>query len=142
MPDESTLRSLIRLMPPARALKEQLEKSMHLETYAGTGDAAMQMLNGLQQSVARLVNDPYIAVLAPTVPAGADDQQKVSLALLAASQLLAYMEGETGLTGSGGGGDGGNIHIQKAPMISLNNVHGIPNIEKVLDVASKPNAEG
>lgn len=142
MSDDSTLRGLIRLIPPARALKEQLEQFIHLEIYAGTGDMALASLKGLQQSVAQLTNDPYVATLAPTVPEGLGDKEKVSFALLAAGQLCAYMEGQTGLVGGFGGKNGGtNIHIQKAPSISLNNVHGIPEIEKTLKAVETPAAE-
>jgi len=68
MSDDSTLRSLIRLLPPALALKDQLEKSIHLEIYAGTGDLAIQSLKGIQASVAQLTGDPYMANLAPWSP--------------------------------------------------------------------------
>lgn len=129
--DEPTLRSLIRLIPPAEALKDQLEKSIHLETYAATGDLAIRSLVALQSSVSQLTNDPYIAALAPVAPEGASDREKVSLALLSATQLLAYLEGETGLASGRGHGKTGSI--QTAPNISLNNVEGVPNIERVFD---------
>jgi hypothetical protein len=142
MADESTLRALIRFIPAARTLKDQLEKSIHLETFNGTGDFAMQSLRGLQQSITQITNDPLVTGMNPTVPEGAGDREKVSLALLAAGQLLAFLEGQTGLVGMGGsgGGNGGNINIQKAPMINLANVHGVPEIGKVIEkaMASKP----
>ena len=129
--DESTLRSLIRLIPAADALKDQLEKSLHLETYAATGDFALKSLVALQASVVQLTDDTYVASLVPTAPEDASDKEKVSLALLSAAQLLAYLEGEVGLPGSRGHGKG--MNIQTAPNISLNNVEGVPNIERVFN---------
>jgi hypothetical protein len=95
-PDD-TLRALIRLIPPARALKEDLEKSIHLEIYAGTGDLAIRSFNGLQASIAAITNEPYVATLALIASESAGDKEKVSLALLAVGQLTAYLEGQTGL---------------------------------------------
>ena len=109
-----TLRALIRLIPPARALRESLEKSLHLELYEGTGDFAVQSFQGLQAGVAAVTADPVGASLAIHPPATATDREKVSLALLAAGQLAAYLEGQTGLAGLGGGGS----QIQTAPNIS------------------------
>jgi hypothetical protein len=131
---DSQLRALIRLLPPARALKDQLEKSLHLETYAGTGDFAIASLRGLHASAARVSDDPYLAALGVQVPEGAGDREKVSLALLAASQLFAYLQGETGIVNLGGGG---NQNIQMAPNINLNNVEGVPNLDKLMDAAVK-----
>jgi hypothetical protein len=99
---DDTLRALIRLIPPARALKEDLEKSIHLELYSGTGDMAVKSFQGLHASVARLTDDPYVEALSMSVPENATDKEKVSLALLAAGQLAAYLEGQTGLVGMGG----------------------------------------
>lgn len=126
---DDMLRSLIRLIPPARALKEELEKSLTLETFMGTGDMAIRSFQGLQASIAGISSDPYIAGLNIVVPEGANDMEKVSQVNLAAGQLLAYLEGQTGLSGggsySGGGRNQGNITIQKAPTITLNDIQGV-----------------
>lgn len=116
-----TLRALIRLIPPARALRESLEKSLHLELYEGTGDFAVQSFQGLQAGVAAVTLDPVGASLAIHPPATATDREKVSLALLAAGQLAAYLEGQTGLGGLGGGG---KSMIQTAPNINNVNIIG------------------
>jgi hypothetical protein len=121
---DDTLRALIRLIPPARALKEDLEKSIHLELYPGTGDLAIRCFQGLQASVATITNDPYIASLALTVAENATDKEKVAVALLAAGQLTAYLEGQTGLVGMGGSK---GIHIQTAPSIQGVNISDIQN---------------
>ncbi len=101
---DDTLRALIRLIPPARALKEDLEKSLHLEIYAGTGNMAVKSYQGIQASVARITDDPYAATLSLDVPENATDKEKVSLVRLAAGQLVAYLEGYIGLVGIGGEG--------------------------------------
>ena len=115
-----TLRALIRLIPPARALRESLEKSLHLELYEGTGDFAVQSFQGLQAGVTAVTVDPVGASLAIHPPTTATDREKVSLALLAAGQLAAYLEGQTGLAGSGGG----TSQIQTAPNINNVNIIG------------------
>lgn len=124
---DERLRGLIRMIPPVRQLKEDLEQSIHLELYAGTGDLAVRSFQGLQASVARITDDPYVGTLSLSVPDGAGDKEKVSLARLAAGQLTAYLEGQTGLVSLGGGGGGGAINIQRAPVISLTNVEGLPS---------------
>lgn len=131
-PDD-TLRALIRLLPPAHALKEDLERSIHLEIYAGTGDLAIKSFNGLQASVTAITNEPYVAMLALTVPETAGDKEKVSLALLAAGQLTAYLEGQTGLVSPGGRGD---VSYQTAPEIHICNNSGVSSetINRMLDI--------
>ena len=139
--NDAQLRSLIQLIPPARALKEELEKNLQLELYNGTGDFAVQSFIGLQSSVAEIVHDVYVANLAFSVPADADDQQKVSLASLAAGQLVAYLEGQTGLVGMGGDID----TKYNSPNVSINNIKGLSNdtIDRMLDVAgASKKAEG
>lgn len=115
MKDEG-LRALIRLLPAARALKEDLEKSLHLDTWAGTGDTALRMFQGLQKSVAALSDDVYVQCLEPDLAKEASDKEKVATVALAAGQLLAYLEGQTGLGGFKGGGE---THIQTAPTINM-----------------------
>jgi hypothetical protein len=122
---ENQLRAMIRLIPPARNLKDQLEKSIHLEIYEGTGDFAVQSFRGLLASVARIADDPYVNALDVSVPEGAGDREKVSMALLAAGQLQSYLEGQTGLAASGGGGGNNAINIQRG-VIQLNDVAGLP----------------
>jgi hypothetical protein len=130
-PDD-TLRALIRLIPPARALKEDLERSIHLEIYAGTGDLAIRSFNGLQASAAAITNDSYVATLVLTPSDTAGDKEKVSLALLAAGQLAAYLEGQTGLVSLGGGG---SISYRMAPEIHIDG-NSVPSdtINKMLDI--------
>ena len=134
-----SLRALIRLIPPARALKEDLERSIHLELYAGTGDLAVRSFGGLQASVAQITGDPYVAALALNVVPTATDKEKVSLALLAAGQLTAFLEGQTGLVGLGGGGGGNPINVMRAPTINIANVSGLSSAgaDKVVEMAAK-----
>lgn len=114
---DDRLRDLIRLIPPARSLKQDLEKSLHLETWPGTGDMAVRMFQGLHQSVAALTDNAYVQSLELAAPTEAGDKEKVAMATLAASQLLAYLVGETGLAGDSGGG--GHTEIQTAPKITI-----------------------
>jgi hypothetical protein len=123
--EDNILRALIRLLPPAKRLKDDLERSIHLEIYAGTGDLAIRSVNGLQASAAALTNDPYLAALALTASSTASDKEKVSLALLAASQLAAYLEGQTGLINLGGD-HSGDITYATAPQIQIYGNSGVP----------------
>ncbi len=126
---DGTLRALIRLIPPARALKEDLENSINLELHEGSGDLAVRSLNGLQASVVRITADPYVETLALDPIEEADDKQKVSQALLAAGQLVAYMEGQTGLAGAGG--RSGNYSVQTAPITNISFMAGNTNLNGV-----------
>lgn len=130
------LRSLIRLIPPARALKEELEKRLHLEIYEGTGEMAARNYEGLHRAVAALSDSPYVESLTLDRPAKASDKQLVSLVHLAASQLLAYLEGETGLVGWGGRGNGTNI--QTAPVMNISGLQGAPPefLRRIAEIAS------
>src|SRR5207248_11556614 len=109
---DDRLQALIRLIAPARALKEDLEKSVHLELFSGTGDNAVKSVRALQASAAQITNDPFLTSVTLDVPDGATDKEKVSLASLGASQLAAYLMGQTGVSSAnadfGGGGSGGN----------------------------------
>jgi hypothetical protein len=135
---DERLRALIRLIPPARALRDDLEKSIHLELYQGTGDLAVKSFQGLHASITKITDDPYVASLSLSVPKNATDKEKVSLARLAAGQLAAYLEGQTGLVGMGGGG---NIHIQTAPAMA--GVSGVSpaTIDKIMSKATKGEGE-
>ena len=126
---DGTLRALIRLIPPVRALQEGLEKSINLELHEGSGDLAVRSLNGLQASVVRITADPYVETLALDPIEEADDKQKVSQALLAAGQLVAYLEGQTGLVGAGG--RSGNYSVQTAPITNISFMAGNTNLNGV-----------
>lgn len=106
--------ALIRLIAPARALKDDLEKRLFLELHGGTGDFAIKSFEALRASVAQIVDDPYLETMTVIAPEDAGDKEKVSLAALAASQLLAYLAGQTGIAAAGvdigGGGGGTNSH--------------------------------
>lgn len=132
--NDSTLRALIRLLPPARALKDRLEESLELEQYEGTGDLAVQSVKGLRDSVNIIQDDPYIQSLGITADPDTDDREKVSTALLVATQLAAYLEGETGLSSSGHS----HKQIQTAPSITLNGIHGVTNevIDKMVNLGA------
>lgn len=135
MSNDSNLRSLIRLLPPTRALKEQLEKALVMENFSGMGNPAIRSLNGLITSLVRLTDDPYIAALAPEIQDDTEEKEKVAMSLLIAAQLLGYLEGETGISNSGGSSGPTNINIMKAPNINLNDIQGVSNIGEIVEKA-------
>src|SRR5947207_7266070 len=51
------LRALIRLIPAMRAMREELEKSLHLEFYKGMGDMALKSYRGMLVSVHQILAD-------------------------------------------------------------------------------------
>jgi hypothetical protein len=48
------LRALIRLIGPVRALREDTEKSLMLETYSGTGRLTVRTFRSLRDQVAQI----------------------------------------------------------------------------------------
>ena len=139
MTETVDLRALIRLIPPARALKNDLEASLHMELYAGTGDLAVKSYSGLHASVTKLTDDPYLKSLTLEVSEGANDKEKVSLARFASGQLVAYLEGQTGLTE--GAGSGTNSYYT-APFVNspMSNV-GAETIKAMIRMVKGPKTE-
>ena len=135
------LSALIRLIPPARTLRDDLEASIHKELYQGTGDLAVRSYNNLHASVSRFTDDPYVESLALEVPEKANDKEKVLLARLAASQLVACLEGQTGLV-SIGGGSGSNADNFYAPVINgpISNLSN-ETLEKIMGLVTDPTTE-
>ena len=105
MAETVDLSALIRLIPPARAMKDDLEASLHMELYTGIGDIVVKSYNNLHASVSRIISDPYVKSLALEVPEKASDKEKVLLARLASSQLVACLESQTGLVGVSSSGN-------------------------------------
>lgn len=128
------LRALIRLIAPLRALREDVEKSIHLELHTGAGDLAVRSYRGLRDSVAAITDDPYVHSLEFEVDEGARDRQKMSLVMLASGQLLAYIEGQTGLTGLTSA-PRGSYSVQTAPNIHVDvgDVMG-GEVDRVMDM--------
>ena len=141
MAETVDLSALIRLIPPARTLRDDLEASIHKELYGGTGDLAVKSYNNLHASVSRFIDDPYVESLALEVPQKASDKEKVLLARLAASQLVACLEGQTGLVGLGEG-SGSNSDNFYAPVINgpISNVSD-ETIEKIMGLVKDPTTE-
>ena len=105
MAETVDLSALIRLIAPARAMKDDLEASLHMELYTGIGDIVVKSYNNLHASVSRIISDPYVKSLALEVPEKASDKEKVLLARLASSQLVACLESQTGLVGVSSSGN-------------------------------------
>lgn len=91
-----TLRAAIRFVPVARALKADLEESIHTENYQGIGDVALRSFRTLQTSIGQITGDPFIAALGSDLPDDASDKEKVWQALLAVDQLVAYLGPQAG----------------------------------------------
>jgi hypothetical protein len=122
---EEKIRGMIRLIPPASALKNDLEKALHLELHAGAGDMAVKTYGGLHESVAALADDPYVNALSIDLTPGLTDRDKIGLVVLMAGQIEAYLKGQTGVAGTGEAGGNHSINIQSAPNLNGNNIKGI-----------------
>lgn len=116
--DVNGLRALIKLIPPLRALREDIEKSLHLEMYENAGDLAVRSLEALRNQILDITQDNYVAALTVDFSQGGGDRAKFSQVLLVSGQLLAYLEAQTGV----GAGVTGKQHysVQTAPNIHLN----------------------
>ena len=112
---EDRLRDLIRLIPPARALKENLEESIHMERYVG-GEPAVRLYQGLYSTISAITTDPYLTTLALDLPGDATDEQKTLFVHMATSQLLAFLEGQIGIVGIGAQNE---RRIQMAPKVAI-----------------------
>ena len=138
MAETVDLNALIRLIPPARTLKNDLEASLHMELYTGTGDTVVKSYNNLHATVSKYIDDPYVKSLALKVPEAASDKEKVLLARLAASQLVACLESQTGLIGLGGGSNS----YYTAPVFNgpISDING-ETLEKIMGFVKNPTAE-
>ena len=134
---EDRLRDLIRLIPPARALKENLEESIHMERYAGVGDPAVTLYQGLYSTITAITTDPYLTTLALNLPGDATDEQKTLLVRMATSQLLAFLEGQIGIVGLGAQNE---RRIQMAPKVAFHGPVGNLASETFLRIVSEQEA--
>lgn len=124
---EQNLRALIRYLAPLTTLRQDLERAMALESQSALGDTAVRTYNGLQASIGRVLDDPYIQSLALEVPQGADDKEKISLVFIAVGQLLAVVHGEIGLPVGWGSP---STEIQTAPYVIINAQNSSPDVAK------------
>lgn len=130
------LRALIRLIGPVRALREDTEKSLVLETYPGTGAMAVRTFRSLRDQIAQIAQDEHVAGLDVDADETSKDKALVSQVMIASGQLLAYLEAETGLTGIASGGKG-NYQVQTAPNIELNMGDLIGGqVDRVMDIVN------
>lgn len=111
---DSSLRSLIQLLAPARALREDVEKAINLELCSGTGDFVVKSFQSIQSSVYKLTNeDPFVGALSQNIPDSAGDKEKYSMVLFSVGQLIAYIESQVGVTVAGASG---GTHYQIKPL--------------------------
>jgi hypothetical protein len=115
--DVNGLRALIKLIPPLRALREDVEKSLHLEMYASVGDLAVRSLTALCEQIYEVTQDRYVASLVVDPNVGGD-REKFSQVLLVSGQLLAYLEAQTGVNVTSTGRQ--QYSVQTAPNVHLN----------------------
>jgi hypothetical protein len=134
---EDRLRDLIRLIPPARALKENLEESIHMERYAGGGDPAVKLYQGLYSTITTITSDPYLTTLALDLPGDATDEQKTLFVHMATSQLLAFLEGQIGIVGIGAQNE---RRIQVAPKVAFQGPVGNLASETFLGILAEQEA--
>lgn len=103
--ENDNLRALIRMLPPARALRQELKAVIAAETFDGVGRLAVRNFTGLLNSVMSLTDDgTYLDTLnvEPSPNGGTADKEQVMAVLFSLSQLIAYLEGQIGLPASGG----------------------------------------
>lgn len=138
MTETVDLSALIRLIPPARTLKNDLEASLHMELYIGTGDIAVKTYNNLHATVTKLTDDPYVKSLALEVPEDTSDKEKVSLVRFAAGQLVACLESQIGLVGVGSGSNS----YYTAPVFN-GSISDIKNetLERIMGLVKNPMTE-
>ena len=111
------LRALIRLIPSVQTLRQDVEKSLHLELYHRAGNLMIKTFRGLRDSVVSIAGDAYIKSLDADVDEDTTDKEKAAQVSLLTGQLLSYLEVQTGVHGLTGRHD---IRIQTAPHIIVN----------------------
>ena len=129
---EDRLRDLIRLVPAVRALKENLEESIHMERFESVGDPALKLYQGLYSTISGLTTDPYLATLSIAPLGDATDEQKTLFIHMATSQLLAFLEGQVGIVGLGGAR---SIHL--APKVQFTGPVNTVGSEALLGTLAK-----
>jgi hypothetical protein len=140
------LRALVQLLPPARALKKELDivaqQSMAdpEAVPSGIGEMAIRNLGGLIDRTATITEDDYAASLKPEIPDGVGDTEKVSFAKLALAQLIAYIEGQAGIAASSDSERSGDFNFNMNGVKIAGNSDG--SLDKIGDVLSKVIGEG
>ena len=118
---DSNLRSMIRFIPMTRALKQEVDRIATLESYEDSGELVAVSFRRLLAGVTRLTDDLYLAGLGEDVEVARTDKRRVTATQLALSQLLAYLESETGVSASGGGDI---LNYQKSP-VTIGQLRGV-----------------
>ncbi len=143
--NDHTLRSLLQILGPARALREDVEKAINLELYEGTGGFIANSFRALQQNVSKLTNDAYVETLSQNISDSAGDKEKFAMVLFALGQLIAYIEGQAGYVGAERRAQGQTIYnVQRQPFSigSLNIKGGEPKeLEKVIEMLKAVHSE-
>lgn len=127
--DGETLRALIRLFPPARRLREDMERIIQTEVYEDIGDVSIQSFQSLLDSLTQITADSYVKSLAPNLPENAADKQKVWRVYLAVGQFVAYLEAQTGqVNGSN------STSAYHAPSVHIGELH-LPSVKTLTPIS-------
>jgi hypothetical protein len=141
---DEPLRELIRLIPPARALRRNLEESIHMERYAGVGVPSVRLYRGLYERACGLSDDSYLASLRLDLREAAledeSDEEKVTTAHFYVSQLLAFLEAQTGVAGTGEG-ERGLVLAPKVQFAGPVNYVASENLMRILNGEKKTEDE-
>lgn len=111
------LRALIRLIPSVQTLRQDVEKSLHLELYHRAGNLMIKSFRGLRDSIIAITDDPYIKSLDVDIDDDTTDKEKAAQVSLLSGQLLAYLEVQAGIGGLTGSHE---TKIQTAPYVIVN----------------------
>jgi hypothetical protein len=85
---------LARYARALQLLRDDLQRSLYMETSDGLGHYAAQTYNGIHEAIMAKFADPFIVALKLGDMPDADDRQIVSLVNLLSGQLLNFIEAE------------------------------------------------
>jgi len=85
---------LARYARALKLLRDDLQRSLYMETADGLGHYAAQTYSGIHEAIIAKFADPFIVALKLDNMPDAEDQQIVSLVNLLSGQLLTFIEAE------------------------------------------------
>jgi len=97
--NDGNLRAMIRFIRVARALRDEVHEVENLELAEGSSDLLVGSAQRLLSNITKLSDDPFVASLGEGLEGLADDAQKALAVRLVLSQLIAFLETETGVAG-------------------------------------------
>lgn len=93
--DEQTYQKLQQYQQALKALQHSLERSIHSETYEGTGKMVIKSYQGIQRKVAEVLPEDFYVTdtLALEVEGETQERHLLSQVQLAATQMMIYLDG-------------------------------------------------